>query len=145
MPTYSSFESISLNIFPIPTILMTIYRPPKYNTIFLTKLSEFLTYPCSMSSNVIMLGDFNMHIDYVSNASTREFLSCLESFGMQKFTSLPNHSNGHVLNLICCSGINPYYVTLSYLAMSDPLLVFFCAQLTVFQINLCCSLTFQNI
>lgn len=35
--------------------------------------SEFLTFMCSISSIIIMLSDFNIHIDYVSNTSTSEF------------------------------------------------------------------------
>ncbi len=68
LPAYSSFESLALKIDgAIPTILTTIYRPPKNNKAFLTELSELLTYLCSMSLNV-MLGDFNIHIDSDSNA-----------------------------------------------------------------------------
>ncbi len=41
-----------------------------------------------MFPNVIMLGDFNIHIDNDSNASTSEFLSCLDSFGLRQFAFL---------------------------------------------------------
>lgn len=146
VPTYSSFESIALKINgAIPTILMSIYRPPKSNPFFLTELSELLTYICPMSPNVIMLGDFNIHIDEVTNTSTSDFLSCLDSFGMLQFTNLPTHSKGHILDLICCSGIIPYNCSVFDLSISDHLLVSFCIQLTVFKVNLCRSIQFRNI
>ncbi len=146
LPAYSSFESLALKIDgAIPTILTTIYRPPKSNNAFLTELSELLTYLCSMSSNVIMLGDFNIHIDNDSNAFTSEFLSCLDCFGMQQFNTLPTHSKGHTLDLVCCSGIAPYNCTVSDLSISDHLLVSFCAQLAVFKVNPCRPITFRNI
>ncbi len=101
LPAYSSFESLALKIDgAIPTILTTIHRPPKSNNAFLTELSELLTYLCSMSPNVIMLGDFNIHIDNASNAFTSDFLSCLDCFGMQQFNTLPTHSKGHILDLV---------------------------------------------
>lgn len=83
------------------------------------------------------------HIDNVNNTS--EFLSCLDSFGMQQFTNLPTHFKGHSFDLICCSGIIPYNCTVSDLSISDHLLVSFCTQLTVFKVNLCRSITFWNI
>ncbi len=146
LPAYSSFESLALKIDgAIPTILTTIYRPPKSNNAFLTELSELLTYLCSMSPNVIMLGDFNIHIDNASNAFTSDFLSCLDCFGMQQFNTLPTHSKGHILDLVCCSGITPFNCTVSDLSISDHLLVSFCAQLAVFKVNPCRPITFRNI
>jgi len=102
----------------------TIYRPPKSNNAFLNELSELLTHLSSMSPNVnvnvIFLGDFNIHIDNVSNAFTCEFLSCLDCVGMQQFNTLPTHTKGHILDLVCCSGVTPYNCTVSDLAMGHP-------------------------
>lgn len=66
-----------------------------------------------MSPNVIMLGDFNIHIDAGNNINTIDFLSCLDSFGMQQFANFPTHTKGHTLDLICCSGIIPNKCTVS--------------------------------
>ncbi len=98
-----------------------------------------------MSPNVIMLGDFNIHIDNASNAFTSYFLSCLDCFGMQQFNTLPTHSKGHILDLVCCYGITPFNFTASDLSISDHLLVSFCAQLAVFKVIPCRPITFRNI
>ncbi|KAI5085635.1 hypothetical protein C0J45_2211, partial [Silurus meridionalis] len=146
LSTYSSFESIAIKINgAIPTILTTIYRPPKSNNAFLTELSELLTHLCSISPNVILLGDFNIHIDNTSNAVTSEFLSCLDCFGIQQFNTLPTHIKGHILDLVCCSGIIPFNCTVSDLSISDHFLVSFCAKLAIFKANLCRPISFRNI
>lgn len=77
MPEYTSFESINLQINGSnPTILATIYRPPKANSVLFVfkELSDSLTFLCSLSPNVILLGDFNMYIDNASNVLTWYFL-----------------------------------------------------------------------
>lgn len=143
---YSSFESIALKINgAIPTILTTVYRPPKSNNVFLNELSQLLTYLCSLSANVIMLGDFNIHIDNVSNAHTSEFVSYLDGLGLQQFNALPTHSRGHIFYLVCCSGITPYNCTVSDLSISDLLLVSFYAKLAVFKVKLGHPITFRNV
>lgn len=74
LPDYTSFESIPLQINEsIPTIIATVYRAPQANSVFLHELSEFLTSLCSLSPNVILLGDFNIHIDNAGRVSTRDF------------------------------------------------------------------------
>ena len=46
VPVSTSFESIALQINgPIPTILATVYRPPKANKDFLNELSAFFYFP----------------------------------------------------------------------------------------------------
>ena len=58
---YSSFESMVLQLNgPTPTVLVTVYRPPKPNKDFINDFSAFLTHLTSLSSNIILLGDFNI-------------------------------------------------------------------------------------
>ncbi len=64
---------------------------------------------------------------------------------MQQFNTLPTHSKGHILYLVCCSGITPFHFTASDLSISDHLLVSFCARLAVFKVNPCRPITFRNI
>ena len=108
VPVYPSFESIALQIKgPIPTILATIYRPHKLNNAFLQEFSAFLKTLCSVSPNVILLGDFNIPWDSINNVFIKDFTSCLDSFGLRQHTDFPTHSKGHSLDFICCFGVTP--------------------------------------
>ena len=89
----------------------TVYRPPKPNSEFLNDFAAFLTRLSSLSSNIILLGDFNIHMDNINLPLTKDFTSCLESFGCQQHTTFPTHSKGHILDLICCSGVTPSDLT----------------------------------
>ncbi len=86
---------------------------------------------------MILLGDFNIHIDNAGSVCTRNFLSCLDSFDLKQFINSPTQSKGHTLDLVCCSGVIPYNCSISDVPLSDHILVSFNAQLPVFKFNLC--------
>ncbi len=103
---YASFESVALSISgPMPSVLAVVYRPPKYCNTFLDEFCAFLTSLCTLSPNIILLGDFNIHVDSASNSFTRDFNSCLDSFGLHQYVGFPTHSKGHTLDLVCCLGV----------------------------------------
>lgn len=107
VPIYTSFESMVLQVTgPTPTIVATVYCPPKPNKGFIDEFSSLLTYLCTLSPNVIVLGDFNIHMDNMNYIFTTFFTSCLDNFGFQQHRNFPIHSKGHILDLVCCSGVS---------------------------------------
>ncbi|MGL5567523.1 MAG: endonuclease/exonuclease/phosphatase family protein, partial [Plesiomonas sp.] len=73
LPIYASVESAALFISgPTPTVLAVIYRPPKYCNTFLDEFGAFLTSLCTLSPNIILLGDFNIHVDKDTNPLTKD-------------------------------------------------------------------------
>ena len=82
------------------------------------------------SSNIILLGDINIHLDNKNLASTKELISCLDSFGLTQYIDFP--SKGHTLELVCCSGVTPQNCSAADLPIFDHKLVSF---------NLCLTLS----
>ncbi|CAJ1055551.1 LOW QUALITY PROTEIN: uncharacterized protein LOC116399339 [Xyrichtys novacula] len=80
VPTLSvhSFENISVKI-PGPTtlVIVTIYRPPKPHPSFLSDFSDFFTHLSTISSSVLLLGDFNFHIDNPTCKQATDSWICL--------------------------------------------------------------------
>lgn len=90
VPSVSSFESLVFQLpGPSPTIIATVYRPPKPHCDFLKGISALLTHLSTLSPNIILVGDFNIHMDNINLPLTRDFSSCLDSFGFQQFTDFP--------------------------------------------------------
>lgn len=75
-----------------------------------------------------MVGDFNIHVDKATAADTKDFLSCLDSFGLKQFIDFLT-INGHTLDLICCTGITAFNCSALDLSISDHRLVSFSANL----------------
>ncbi|KAF7640813.1 hypothetical protein LDENG_00012310, partial [Lucifuga dentata] len=68
-PSTCEILAVQLNG-PTPTIVAVIYRPPKPSTAFLPELTSILINLCALSPNVILMGDFNFHLDNPTNALT---------------------------------------------------------------------------
>ena len=69
-----------------------IFRPPKPNSSVLPDIHGLLTSLCTMSSNIVIIGDVNVHVDNPSCRSATEFLAMLESLGLQPHVKVPTHT-----------------------------------------------------
>ena len=78
MVNTGSFSSFELQMIKIgqsdPFYAILVYRPPGPNSCFLTDFSDFLSSILKLSK-FILLGDFNIHIDDVSDKFVSDFLS----------------------------------------------------------------------
>uniref|UniRef100_A0A8C7Z8K8 Reverse transcriptase domain-containing protein n=1 Tax=Oryzias sinensis TaxID=183150 RepID=A0A8C7Z8K8_9TELE len=130
-PVFGSFESLVCQFSgPVPTIVATIYRPPKLNKEFISDFSNFLTHLSLLTPNIILLGDFNIHMDRCNNLAAKDFISCLDSFGIHQHITTPTHIKGHILDLVCCSGVLPNACKVDPLPLSDHSLVTFNVNIT---------------
>ncbi|CAJ1061241.1 LOW QUALITY PROTEIN: uncharacterized protein LOC115374818 [Xyrichtys novacula] len=77
IPTLSvhPFENIYVKLpGPTPLVIITIYRPPKPHPSFFSDFSDFVTHLSTISSSVLLLGDFNFHIDNPTCKQASDFL-----------------------------------------------------------------------
>ena len=73
IPAPPSFEHLVFKLSgPKPLVTAVIYRPPKPNPAFPSDLSEFLTQLCAISPSILLLGDFNIHIDSPDSTTSTE-------------------------------------------------------------------------
>ncbi len=101
LPTLSSFECFAFKCKPpFPMTILLIYRPPKLNSVFISEIHDLLTTLCSTTGNILILGDFNIHIDTPSCKFAVEFLQLLDCLDLQQHVDVPTHSRGHTLDLV---------------------------------------------
>ena len=76
---------------------------PQNRSEFLNDFAAFLTHLSSLSPNIILLGDFNIHMDNINLPLTKDFTSCLECWMSTTYhfphTIQRTHSG---LNLLLC-------------------------------------------
>jgi len=70
-------------------------------------------------------------MDNINHPLTRDCTSCLESSGFQQHTHIPTHTEGHILDLICCSGVTPIDCAAAELPITDHFLLSFNVDLTL--------------
>uniref|UniRef100_A0AAR2M4G4 Reverse transcriptase domain-containing protein n=1 Tax=Pygocentrus nattereri TaxID=42514 RepID=A0AAR2M4G4_PYGNA len=110
-PTFSSFEVLVLNILEQGTnkhsfLLITIYRPPGPYSQFLQEFSEFLSSLITFSNKILIVGDFNIHIDNPHDTLSKAFISIIDSMGFTQIINGPTHHLNHTLDLILTFGVD---------------------------------------
>ena len=128
LPIYSSFESLLAKctfgnkLFQF----LTIYRPPSSVTSsFLKEFSDLLESISSTSSELVISGDFNYHVDDINCRDSLNFLSVLENFDLKQHINFPTHNRGHTLDLFITRQNSTYSFKneFEYVCFSDHLLV----------------------
>lgn len=107
-PVRSSFESMDLSITVKPEVihLIVIYRPPpsKKNgstvTQFFQEFTELLESAIVSSGWLVIVGDFNFHVEDTSQSVVQKFLEILHSFGLSQRVTGATHQKGHTLDLL---------------------------------------------
>ncbi len=87
-------------------ILATVYRPPGHHTDFIKEFADFLSELVLAADKVLIVGDFNIHVDNEKDALGLAFIDILNSIGVRQHVSGPTHSRNHTLDLILSQGID---------------------------------------
>lgn len=94
--------------------LFVIYRPPTdINhkkipvSIFLDEFTEVVSNAILAPGHMLVTGDFNFHIDDLSDSDAMQFLHLLDTLNLEQYVCDPTHKDGHTLDLIISrSGTN---------------------------------------
>lgn len=120
LPVLSSFECLAFSSKPPHSMtVLLIYRPPKYCPFFLSEISETLSSFCVTSSNLLILGDLNIHVDTPANHQTAEFLQLLDCLNLKQHVKSPTHSRGHTLDLVITNSLPVHHLSVYDLGVSD--------------------------
>src|SRR6218665_182203 len=103
----SSFEALCLIIATPrgPVIVLTVYRPST-TTLTLQFYEEFasvLEDLISRNSRLLILGDFNIHLEDSVSSNSLHFSQLLAQFGLHQHISEPTRSSGGWLDLVITS------------------------------------------
>ena len=95
----ASMKSVTLTV-------IVIYRPPysqvhpvTVNT-FLTDFAEFLTNVTSQHSNILIAGDFNIHLNDNLSCETAAYTELMQAFGFDQHVEKFTHKAGNILDHI---------------------------------------------
>ena len=79
-----------------------VYRPPNpgKQTLFLDEFDSFLSTFSSKPGNLIVTGDFNVHVENSTSSFPADFLQILEDHGWIQHVTDPTHILGGTLDLV---------------------------------------------
>ena len=85
--------------------IVIVYRSPysdEHKVPTSTFFSEFADNLASIvlcREQLLLSGDFNIHVDYALNADCEKLTDLLESYGLQQHVTGPTHKHDHTLDL----------------------------------------------
>ena len=112
--TVKKIDSLVFNTFELAYVVnftkaikfLVVYRPPP-SSVNRYRISEFLTEfemlvneIALLSGHVVLLGDFNMHVDSPAKTDVARFLSIIETGNLSQHVQGPTHVKGHTLDLV---------------------------------------------
>ncbi|XP_061757363.1 uncharacterized protein LOC133553315, partial [Nerophis ophidion] len=135
---YKSFEVLSMkSATPLPLCLAVIYRPPGPYSDFISEFSEFVADLVTHADNIIIMGDFNIHMNTPLDPPCVALQTIIDSCGLTQIINEPTHRSGNTIDLVLVRGITVSKVMiLPYTkVMSDHYLIKFEVQTHVRQAN----------
>jgi hypothetical protein len=67
---------------------------------FLAEIEAFVESLAVVLDKLIVMGDFNLHVDSSSSIPAKKFLTMMESYGFHQYVTGPTHDKGHTLDLV---------------------------------------------
>lgn len=107
-----------------PFYCILIYRPPGPPGQFLLDFNDLLSSVIKLD-RVLIIGDFNFHIDDVTSKIASDFLEITETFNFVQHVSGPTHIAGHTLDLVFSHGLTTENICLEDFHASDHKCVLF--------------------
>ncbi len=81
-------------------VLAMVYKPPGHHTDFIKEFGDCISELVLAADKVLIVGDFNIHVDSEKDALGSAFLDILNSIGVRQYMSGPTHCRNHTLDLI---------------------------------------------
>ncbi|KAJ0055115.1 hypothetical protein NL108_009851 [Boleophthalmus pectinirostris] len=122
---YPSFEHHSLALTNPSILLICIYRPPKHSSSFTADFSDLLSIAHSNYNRIIIVGDFNLHIDVKSDSLATDFLNLLNCMNFKQNVLQPTHNRGRILDLVISYGLSVDIASVVDVGFSDHACIFF--------------------
>ena len=106
---FKSFEQMELQLSftSPPTCLIVVYRPPPSTKnrltfpLFLDEFTFFLERLVCSFGQLLICGDFNLHIDYTSDSAAVKIMDLLSCFNLNvQNIPFPTHKSSHTPDLI---------------------------------------------
>lgn len=102
LPLYNTFEILGLKLCvkSCSYNIFIFYRPPSSSmSVFLDEFASFLT-DVSASGDLILSGDFNIHVNNNTCTTAKSFLELLDSFDLINHIHSPTHISNNTLDLL---------------------------------------------
>ena len=91
-------------------ILLVDLLPDLSTSLFLEEFSKLLESITAdqRHKRLLIVGDFNIHVDNSNDTTARQFVDLLDSFNLVQHVSEKTHANGHTLDLVISNAMDHF-------------------------------------
>src|SRR5688572_14571988 len=101
-------------------LFLIVYRPHSMSKpSFISDFSSLLDYIALSPSDLIIMSDFNIHLDSQDDNYSAALSSTLQAFDHKQYISSPTHSSGHILDPLIIRDILDLLITRGETPMTD--------------------------
>ncbi len=98
---FTSFEYFALELkAELSVLIITLYRPPRYSSLFLQEFSELISLGITRYDRLILNGDLNTHINKKNYSKAVELVNLLDSFELTQHVNEATHQHGDILDFV---------------------------------------------
>ena len=111
-----TFELLVIEILGLSKLtinLIAIYRPPGFSQFneFLSNFQQICVESIVKGSEIICMGDFNIHVDDINDRFSVKFMDLLGELGLIQLVTQSTHISKHCLDLIIVQEDNDGFIT----------------------------------
>ena len=91
-------------------ILLVDLLPGLSTSLFLEEFSKLLESITAdqRHKRLLIVGDFNIHVDNSNDTTARQFVDLLDSFNLVQHVCEKTHANGHTLDLVISNAMDHF-------------------------------------
>ena len=92
--------------------VLAVYHPPYSerapitNVMFLDEVTDFLATLMVEHNNIIIMGDFNIHVNNTNDPEAQIFLDTMEALGLDSHVNFAMHNRGNTLDLVLTEALS---------------------------------------
>ncbi|KAK6171545.1 hypothetical protein SNE40_019711 [Patella caerulea] len=102
--SYSSFEYLDCIVDSLSSAFRidVLYRPPdnRLKSKFIDEFSDLINQLAKCSLELVILGDFNCHVDNINDKFSFQFCELLQVHSLIQHVNTTTHNQGHTLDLV---------------------------------------------
>ena len=117
LPIFKTFEALALKLSVNKQffVLLAMYRPGSspLSALFFDEFRSLLEHITLLGSQIVVAGDFNVHVEKTHDPNTIKLLEIFDSFKLVNRISESTHVKGGILDLIvssCCLPVSKYKI-----------------------------------
>ena len=101
---------VHLGIVRCINILLVDLLPGLSTSLFLEEFSKLLESITAdqRHKRLLIVGDFNIHVDNSNDTTARQFVDLLDSFNLVQHVSEKTHANGHTIDLVISNAMDHF-------------------------------------